>query len=95
MGGAILDDWLRNALDLIAGSPRMELLLNGTDFLKDPLGLLKAVLLNEWAGSGYLACSTTSYKADIAKFLKQGESSEDASDLLTGAGRLVQVQIQV
>ena len=91
-GGPILEDWLRNALDLIAGSPRLELLLHSTEFLRDPTGILKGVLLNEWLGSGYLASSTTAYKADIAKFLKASESPDSASDILSAACRLIQVQ---
>lgn len=90
-GGPILDDWFRNALDCISGSPRLELSLQNTKFLKDPAGILKAILLNEWVGTGYLASSTASYKGDITKFLKAGESPEDASDLLSAACRLVQV----
>lgn len=90
-GGPILEDWLRYAMDYISGSPRMEQLLSGTDFIQDPSGILKAIVLNEWANPGYLSAATSSYKADVCKFLKPGESAEKASDILSGTCRLVQV----
>lgn len=68
----------RYAIDYISGSPRMELLLADTDFIKGPSGILKAIVLNEWANPGYLSAATSAYKADLSKFLKPGESAEIA-----------------
>ena len=69
----------------------MEQLLAETEFTKDPPGILKAIVLNEWANPGYLSAATSTYKADLGKFLKPGESAGKASDLLSGTCRLVQV----
>lgn len=87
-----LEDFLRLTIEVVSASPLMEETLFGTPFMKDATNILKAILLGDWAMPGFLsATSSTGTKADLAKFLKEGESMEDSSCVLASACRVVRL----
>ena len=86
---ASLDDRITQVIYLLNASPKMNTLLQGTEFQKDPKGVLKAIFTGEWNVPGWLSAGTAALKACITKFLHAHESTNDSSHLVAATSRLI------
>ena len=89
LGEPTVDDFVKNAIDFVTASPKMEETLLGTTFAAEAPTVLKSILMGDWAVVGFLSNSNSGTKADLSKFLKSGESIERTKDILSAACRLV------
>lgn len=84
-----LDDHIQQVVYYISASPRMNLLLAGTEFQSDAKGILKSIYTGEWCVVGWLASGTSTSKACVTKFLSPGETQTNATHIVLATGRLI------